>query len=296
MPSRITLTYFHHYSPPPPIYSTKPTMSVSYFRKMLTLHPEEKADDLSVHDLEMANFEDDSSAATIVPQDTKKEPRRMTWQKAAWLLAGDQVCLAIMAQSWSLSYVHMRTAVKKITNSDVCCSVLGWVPGILTMVVVGGFFYITSLTMHKYIMKYPEIKNICDFAYFVFGQSSIAYNFTAIMLLLNNILLIGFHILTGAKVLNTLSNHSACTVVFAVISTIIGIILSIPRTLRHVSFMSIFSATFMAVAILLSLVFAGIEDHPLYGYNGVYPEAGPVKTYAFPLEGMYNSIYTVLAN
>jgi hypothetical protein len=30
--------------------------------------------------------------------------RTMTWQRAAWLLAGDQVCLAIMAQSWSLSY------------------------------------------------------------------------------------------------------------------------------------------------------------------------------------------------
>lgn len=30
--------------------------------------------------------------------------RTMSWQRAAWLLAGDQVCLAIMAQSWSLSY------------------------------------------------------------------------------------------------------------------------------------------------------------------------------------------------
>lgn len=29
----------------------------------------------------------------------------MSWQKAAWLLAGEQVCLAVMAQTWSLSYV-----------------------------------------------------------------------------------------------------------------------------------------------------------------------------------------------
>lgn len=33
------------------------------------------------------------------------KPRTMSWQRAAWLLAGDQVCLAIMAQFWSLSYV-----------------------------------------------------------------------------------------------------------------------------------------------------------------------------------------------
>lgn len=67
--------------------------------------------------------------------------RTMSWQKAAWLLAGDQVCLAIMAQTWSLS-------------------VLGWVPGIITMVLAGAFFYITSLTMHKFIMKNPQIKDI----------------------------------------------------------------------------------------------------------------------------------------
>lgn len=41
----------------------------------------------------------------------------------------------------------------------------------------------------------------------------------------------------------------------------------------------------MGIAIILFLVFAGIEDAPLYGYHGNYPTAGPVKTYAFPLPG-----------
>lgn len=41
----------------------------------------------------------------------------------------------------------------------------------------------------------------------------------------------------------------------------------------------------MGIAILLFLVFAGIEKAPLYGYNGDYPTDGPVKTYAFPLPG-----------
>lgn len=44
------------------------------------------------------------------------------------------------------------------------CSVLGWVPGILTMVGAGILFWITSMTMHKFIMKYPEIKDICKFS------------------------------------------------------------------------------------------------------------------------------------
>jgi amino acid permease len=44
-----------------------------------------------------------------------------------------------------------------LTSSN---SVLGWVPGIITMVVAGALFYITSLTMHKFIMKHPQIKDI----------------------------------------------------------------------------------------------------------------------------------------
>ncbi|KAE9976792.1 hypothetical protein BLS_001860 [Venturia inaequalis] len=49
--------------------------------------------------------------------------------------------------------------------------------------------------------------------------------------------------------------------------------------------MSMFSAACMGIAILLFLIFAGIEDAPGYGYNGTYPTAGPVKTYASPLPG-----------
>lgn len=124
-----------------------------------------------------------------------------------------------------------------------------------------------------------------DFGYYVFGKSTIAYHFTAFMLLANNILLIGFHVLTGAKVINTLSDHSQCTIVFNVITALMGIVMSLPRTLKHVSFMSMFSAACMGLAILLFLIFTGIEDAPLYGYGGSYPELGPVKTYSFPLEG-----------
>jgi len=238
-----------------------------------TAHDEKIADEKQQlgqvnNELDSDGLGSSTTITALVAEDHQHEIklRTMSWQKAAWLLAGDQVCLAIMAQTWSLS-------------------VLGWVPGLITMIIAGALFWITSITMHKYIMKYPQIKDICDFGYYAFGQSQIAYEWTGFMLLANNILLIGFHILTGAKVINTLSNHSQCTVVFSVIVTLMGIIMSIPRTLRHVSFMSMFSAACMAIAILLFLIFAGIETAPLYGYNGDYPTDGPVKTYAFPLPG-----------
>lgn len=129
------------------------------------------------------------------------------------------------------------------------------------------------------------MKSIGDFGYYVFGKNRLAYEFSGFMLLANNILLIGFHVLTGARILNTLSDHSLCTVIFSVIATIMGIVMSVPRTLNHISFMSMFSAACMAIAILLFMVFAGIEDAPLVGYFGDYPTDGAVRTYAFPLPG-----------
>ncbi|KAF2111270.1 putative amino acid transporter [Lophiotrema nucula] len=212
--------------------------------------------------------EEGASFTALIQEDHGHEIqlRTMSWQKAAWLLAGDQVCLAIMAQSWSLS-------------------VLGWVPGIITMLLAGFLFYFTSMTMWRFIMKNPQISDICDFGYYAFGKQRWAYHFTAFMLLANNIMLIGFHVLTGAKVINTLSDHSLCTVTFSVITTLMGIVMSLPRTLKHVSFMSMFSAACMGLAILLFMVFAGIEKAPGYGYNGDYPTAGEVRTYALPPSG-----------
>lgn len=49
-------------------------------------------------------------------------------------------------------------------------------------------------------MLHPEAKDICDIASSLFpGVPRLAYEATAIMLLLNNIFLIGFHVFTGAK-------------------------------------------------------------------------------------------------
>jgi hypothetical protein len=95
-----------------------------------------------------------------------------------------------------------------------------------------------------------------------------------------NVVLCGFHVLTGAQVLNTVTDHSLCSVDFGIIVTIIAIVLSIPRTLSHISLMSTASAICMGLAILLFMVFAGKSGPDIEAGN-----LGPVKTYAFPQEG-----------
>ncbi|EQB44085.1 transmembrane amino acid transporter [Colletotrichum gloeosporioides Cg-14] len=144
-----------------------------------------------------------------------------------------------MAQSWSLS-------------------VLGWVPGIIMMVVL------------RSVLDHLDIKDLRHFGYYAFGKSRIGYKRSCL-----NILLIGFHIFASVKIMNSLSDCPIYTVAFSAIAMIKDIAMSLPKALKHVSFMSMFSALFMPLAILLSMIFAGMEDAAYI----------PVETYAFPPTG-----------
>ncbi|KAH8825816.1 hypothetical protein DL96DRAFT_1609984 [Flagelloscypha sp. PMI_526] len=141
--------------------------------------------------------------------------RTLSWQKTALLLLTEYVCLAMLALAWSFM-------------------VLGWGAGIAVTLVLAVSTWYTSYTCWQYCMKHPHIRDVVDIALQLTGGNQIAGEATAIMLLLNNICIMGFHVLTGSKIFNTLSDHSQCTVVFQVLTAIICFIFSIPRTLQHV--------------------------------------------------------------
>ena len=97
--------------------------------------------------------------------------------------------------------------------------------------------------------------------------------------------------LVGAKYLNTMTNHSVCTVGFAAIMTIICFVVSLPRTFSTLAKLASASAFFTFVSVLLAAIFSGIQAHPA-GYNtnipstttGVLMTGDPVFR-AFPLKG-----------
>lgn len=89
----------------------------------------------------------------------------------------------------------------------------------------------------------------------------------------------GLHVLVSTKYLNTITNHSQCTVVFAVIATIICFFCSLPRTFSALATLATVSAFFTFISVFLAALFAGIEDHP-NGYN-------PNPNYVDPVSGIH---------
>lgn len=219
----------------------------------MTVYPDEKKHKGGVE------AGDDASDAFVqlvaVEQDHDIKFRTLSWQKTAALLLTEYICLAMLALAWSYM-------------------VLGWGAAIVVTAVLAATTWYTSYVYWQYCMKHPHIRDIVDIALQLTGGNRVAGEAAAIMLLLNNLFLSGFHVLTGSKILNTLSDHSQCTVVFQIITAVVCLVFSIPRTLKHVSFMGIISAIAMAIAMLLTLIYSGIQDHPTYGYNGVWPAAG----------------------
>lgn len=69
-------------------------------------------------------------------------------------------------------------------------SILGYFPGLLVTLCMGLITLYTSYILWQFVMqqtaKGERCLDICDLGYLLFGKSRLAYELTAIMLLLNN--------------------------------------------------------------------------------------------------------------
>lgn len=189
--------------------------------------------------------------------------RNCSWQKTAGLLFSEYICLAIMSFPWSYS-------------------ILGLVPGLILTVFVALTVACTGVIIADYVAAYPHITNVCDIGQHLFFGSNIVWYITAFAFLLNNVLIQALHVLTGAKYFNTVSDNSTiCSIVFAVVTLIICWLISLPRTFSSLSSVAYFSAATMFISVILSMAFAGVQDHP----NGFEKTHDPVVWRLWPKEG-----------
>ncbi|CAK9437931.1 uncharacterized protein LODBEIA_P23090 [Lodderomyces beijingensis] len=200
--------------------------------------------------------------------------RNCSWQKTAGLLFSEYICLAIMSFPWSYS-------------------VLGLGLGLIVTVIVSLLCLYTGLIICDYCAAYPHLTNVCDIGQHLMGGARWVWYATAIAFLLNNTLIQALHVLVGAKYWNTISdNTTICSIVFGVVTAVACFLLSLPRTFSHLSGVAYFSAFTMFVAVILAMVFAGIQSHP-YKYN----PAIPVEWHGWPKNGeKYVNIMSAVLN
>lgn len=86
-------------------------------------------------------------------------------------------------------------------------------------------------------MRHPEVASYTDIGQILFGR--IGREVFGAAFVIVGIFVMGSHLLTWTIALNTLSNHGTCTIVFGVVGIVVFALLTVPRTLKKVSFLAI---------------------------------------------------------
>lgn len=73
------------------------------------------------------------------------------------------------------------------------------------------------------------------------------------------VFIMGSHILTFSIMLNTVTSHGTCTTIFGIVGLLLCLLLTLPRTLKKVSYMAIVSFVSIVAAVLITMIGVGIE-------------------------------------
>ncbi|KAL5364448.1 transmembrane amino acid transporter protein-domain-containing protein [Aspergillus floccosus] len=106
-------------------------------------------------------------------------------------------------------------------------------------------------------LRYPHVHSMADAGEVMLGPFGREFLGTAQLLFL--IFIMGSHILTFSVMMNTVTDHGTCSIVFGVVGLILSFILTLPRTLKKVSWLSISSFISIVAAVLITMIAIAIQ-------------------------------------
>jgi amino acid permease len=135
-------------------------------------------------------------------------------------------------------------------------AVVGIVPGLIIIVFLGVFATYTSWLLVKFKMRHPEVHNMGDAGYILFGP--IGREVLAFGTVVFAVFATGGQLLAGQLALSSLSNGKLCLMLYTGIFAIPTLICSFPRTLDGLSWISIPSVLSITIAGIVGMIGAGV--------------------------------------
>ncbi|KAI7157232.1 amino acid transporter [Hortaea werneckii] len=158
-----------------------------------------------------------------------------------------QAALIMIAETISLGILSLPSVLATI----------GLVAGIILIIGLGLLATYTGYTISQFKAAYPHVHNMADVGEVMMGPFGREVFGAAQTIFL--IFVMGSHLLTFTIAMNAITSHATCTIVWGVVGLVIFIILTIPRTLRKVSYLSIASFVSILAAILITMIGVGIQ-------------------------------------
>ncbi|KAK1621940.1 aromatic and neutral aliphatic amino acid permease [Colletotrichum phormii] len=163
--------------------------------------------------------------------------KTLTWWQGGIVLIAETVSLGILSLPSVLATV-------------------GLIPGIILILVMSGLSTYSGLVLAEFRNEYPFVQNFGDAVEVIgksIGMGAIFQEVFGWAQVIFQVFVMGSHLLTWTICLNTLSNSSTCTIVWAVVGLAVFAVLNFPRTLKYTSYMSMASCLSITLAVLMTL-------------------------------------------
>lgn len=111
----------------------------------------------------------------------------------------------------------------------------------ILIVGLGGLATYTGYVIGQFKLRYPHVHSMADAGEVLLGPLGLGRfgrEFLGTAQLLFLIFIMGSHILTFSVMMNTLTDHGTCSIVFGVVGLVVSFVFALPRTLRKVSWFS----------------------------------------------------------
>lgn len=137
-------------------------------------------------------------------------------------------------------------------------STLGLVPGLILLLTLGLLATYTGHIIGQFKLCHPHVHSMADAGSVLFGR--LGGEILGAGQLLFMVFIMGSHILTFSIMMNAITSHGACTIVFMAAGTAISFLLTIPRTLKNLSWWSITSFISIVAAVTITMVGVSISQ------------------------------------
>ncbi|KAJ5149890.1 Amino acid transporter transmembrane [Penicillium atrosanguineum] len=135
---------------------------------------------------------------------------------------------------------------------------LGLVPALIVLIGMGLLATYTGYLIGKFKQMHPHISSMADAGEVLMGRFGRELFGTAQLLFL--IFIMASHILTFTVALNTITGHATCSIVFGIVGMVISCLMSLPRTLAKVSWLSLVSFVSIFSAVMITMIAVGIQN------------------------------------
>ncbi|KAB2569077.1 Amino acid transporter transmembrane [Lasiodiplodia theobromae] len=175
-----------------------------------------------------------------------------------------QGAIVMIAENISLGILSLPAVIAKV----------GLIGGLIAIVGLGIFTTYSGYLLWQFRMRYPQCTNMGDVGEVLFGR--FGREFFGAFYVLYCIFSAASHLLTFVIAMNVLTGHATCSIVWGIVGLVIFSILTIPRTLKNVSFLSIISFLSILSAVLLTIIALGVAPKASYSeMDGVYHPSFP---------------------